>query len=471
MAINALLLHYNNYFNRMIRRPSSGYNSNTSYMGSGGDIYWTILENINFNPADGVETSLIIGKGEIPSSAHTHLDTYDYLVIYDTTLSTTKNIVSRWFITDRDRTRDGQYKFSLRRDVVMDNLDVVQNSVTFVEKATLANTTDPLLYNNENMTYNQIKQSETPLKDSTGCGWVVGYIPQDAFTSAPKQIMKDVVFHSTADYNQSLANWSYYNLTQFSTNREIWTVSGNLNKQIILDTVEHWPRQDAHGTIVPEAYRSGKLYVPKNGTVTAVAESSVSSGVTANHVTAQLNPSFGCTGVASSMPSNSTLWSNFDTLMANMGIGGSIHTVTTSQLATLVGLNSKIFHDTDTDAYYRIRLVNVNAADSSSLDSSTTGVTTFMTALNNAITRTYTVSSLTVNVVGNYVPENVVIGYNGVGYQLVLEQVFTYAGVEIDSVRNHVADAPYDMFCIPYSDTKKLKIDNKKGAKCSFYLL
>lgn len=39
---------------------------------------------------------------------------------------------------------------------------------------------------------------------------------------------------------------------------------------------------------------------------------------------------------------------------------------------------------------------------------------------------------------------------------LTLSQATRTASVEIDTTRNHVLDAPYDIFCIPYSDTKKV---------------
>ena len=75
------------------------------------------------------------------------------------------------------------------------------------------------------MTYNQIKQSETLLKDSTGCGWVVGYIPQNAF-STPKSINKNVVLYSSAYIEvNGMSNWSYYAACSLSSAGEIWASS------------------------------------------------------------------------------------------------------------------------------------------------------------------------------------------------------------------------------------------------------
>ena len=91
---------------------------------------------------------------------------------------------------DENRTRNGQYKIGLRRDVIVDNYEAVMNAPCFIEKGMIDNPDDPLIFNKENMTYNQIKVSEKILTDTTGCAWIVGYIPQDY--NSQKQISKNV---------------------------------------------------------------------------------------------------------------------------------------------------------------------------------------------------------------------------------------------------------------------------------------
>lgn len=124
--------------------------------------------NINFNPSDGVRTSLVI---------NTNSDDFTYLLVVD---PATNNIVSRWFIVEGDRNLQGQYTFSLKRDSIADNFNDVLSAPTFIEKANLRESGNPLLFNKEGMTYNQIKKEETPLKDKTGVAWLVGYILQDS---------------------------------------------------------------------------------------------------------------------------------------------------------------------------------------------------------------------------------------------------------------------------------------------------
>ena len=96
MTTSLFLIQYNNYFNRQVRRPNSYINRTTSYIsGSSGIGAYLSLTDVNFNPADGVETSLILGKGEVLTVGQ-ELDTYDYVLVYDNTkVLNTDNIISR----------------------------------------------------------------------------------------------------------------------------------------------------------------------------------------------------------------------------------------------------------------------------------------------------------------------------------------------------------------------------------------
>lgn len=77
MATDIVLLHYNNYFNRQIKVAGNVLSDYTSE-----DIYYSSVSVVNFNEADGVSTSLILGKGELPTASKA-LDSYDYLLVVD----------------------------------------------------------------------------------------------------------------------------------------------------------------------------------------------------------------------------------------------------------------------------------------------------------------------------------------------------------------------------------------------------
>lgn len=72
----ALLLHYNNYFNRTIKRLET----KNEYQDA--DHAYGLCNHINFNPGDGITTSHIFGFGANQTSLFDG-EEYDYLVIYD----------------------------------------------------------------------------------------------------------------------------------------------------------------------------------------------------------------------------------------------------------------------------------------------------------------------------------------------------------------------------------------------------
>lgn len=469
MSIDIVLLHYNNYFNRQIKVAGT---TEADYLSE--DIYYTTVSLVNFNPSDGVSTSLILGKGELPTPSK-DLDTYDYLLVVDSE-DTNRTVLSRWFILDRDRTRDGQYQFTLRRDVIADNYDAVKGSTTFVEKGIISDTTNPLLYNKENATFNQIKQGETLLKDSTGCGWVVGYIPQDAFNT-PKIVSKDVELVSTADITvNGISTWTYYPASSMATSREIWA-SSSLSKQIILKTKEHLPAyvNSYAGINWPEHKIKGKIYVPQGGTVSGEIVSTTESygdwsGVTVNVNTGAPSVSvFNAKDLANNMPSDSTLWDYADTVLDDQGVGSNVVIKESAVIDSMLALEGQTIKDTATDEYYKIHITNVTAASGmTGLDESLASTTTLINRINNDIISSWSTGGVQYNTNGStYRKSDVQLGYNGNGYQIELTQQFTFASVEIDSNRNHVVDAPYDMFCIPYSDTKSMRVTSSDTVLCS----
>lgn len=160
MAQNLYLLHYNNYFNRQLKRLETIEEYNQYLIAE-------TIPNINFNPNDGVNTEQILNWDH---------ENPDYIIVEDDKTGA----LSRWFVVDSQRLRNGQYKMSLKRDSVADHLDNVMSAPCLVEKGYLPEG-DPFIFNNEGQAYNQIKTNETLLKDKTGVPWIIGYIPSDAF--------------------------------------------------------------------------------------------------------------------------------------------------------------------------------------------------------------------------------------------------------------------------------------------------
>ena len=72
-----LLLHYNNYFNRIIKKKDTIADYKSA------DINYKEVSNINFNPGDGVATSLVLGLGQTGEIFDAN-EEFDYLVAYET---------------------------------------------------------------------------------------------------------------------------------------------------------------------------------------------------------------------------------------------------------------------------------------------------------------------------------------------------------------------------------------------------
>ena len=155
-----LLSGYNNYLNRTLKYEETI----ADYIDKSDAITFS---GINFNPNDEVTTEQILNVGDY--------NTFDYLIVQD---QESGNISSRWFVIDKTRIRNGQWKLSLRRDVVADYWNIIKVSPCFIEKAIL-NYDDPRIFNSEDMTFNQIKTNEKLIKDKSGCPWIIGYYAKD----------------------------------------------------------------------------------------------------------------------------------------------------------------------------------------------------------------------------------------------------------------------------------------------------
>lgn len=104
----------------------------------------------------------------------------------------------------------GQYHLILHRDVLADNWDKILSSDCFIEKATLQSS-DPLIFNEENMTANQIKKQHNLIKDKSNIPWLVLYYAKniDAAQSHGTVNVNDPNDVSVIDINSTLAGWQY----------------------------------------------------------------------------------------------------------------------------------------------------------------------------------------------------------------------------------------------------------------------
>ena len=151
---------FNNYYNRIIKR----YDTIAEY----GDPIAT-QTNCNFVHGDGVNASFTLNKGTAL------LDTPDYCVVLDYNSN-----ISRWFVINSFKSRNGQDVLTLRRDLIADfYADVINYSPCLIRKGYVPNT-NPLVFQDEGVQYNKIKKDEILIKDNSNCSYIVGFISKNA---------------------------------------------------------------------------------------------------------------------------------------------------------------------------------------------------------------------------------------------------------------------------------------------------
>lgn len=203
MKYNLYLLSYNNYNNRQVKKLDSINDYN-----NGGYILNSV-PNANFEYGDGLASQVLINSSYVSVEP-------DYLLVEDIDSRVidgeghlVSSSFSRWFIIDSELIRGNQYQFTLKRDIWVDHYDLCMNSTYFIERGYVQDNSD-LIFNNENQQYSQIKKSQTPLYDETGCPWIVGYIPK-VLNKTTDTTINSVVRPDSADYVvNGIENWAYW---------------------------------------------------------------------------------------------------------------------------------------------------------------------------------------------------------------------------------------------------------------------
>lgn len=412
------LLHYNNYYNRIVKKESTlaGYLLDAYLLDS--------FDGVNFVDNDGVNTTYVCNTDTNP----------DYIVVANGDV-----ITSRWYVIEKSILRNGQYRFTLRRDVIVDAYESTVSAPCFIEKATLQKN-DPLIFNGEDMTVNQIKTSEFALKDETGCAWVVGYIPKDSFKGdeASRTVKGDVILDggATADITvENLTDWDY---NQYATGTKFkGALSGNTLYAVFASNTVASPSapwgagiyqdnskpsyySNNDGRIPGLPLQSGTFYLEPNGTV--------SVGTISNNWRNEVWK--GTTGLQ-------------DELKKAVGTAYPYEEI------NFQNLNGKIIYESASGLYRRI-IVHSTQKNNNNL-TITSNYPNLYNLMNSNCNKTGTKWKMT----GSPGYGSFMAQYSYIEYTITYEQIFSNASVIISAPENryHLEDQPYDMFCIPYSDT------------------
>lgn len=171
-------------------------------MCGGNVLYPNPMTDVNFIPGDGVITT--------PDAFNWDGDNPDYILVVDEN----GEIDSRWFVVESVRLRNGQYKMSLCRDLLADYWENIASAPIYLEKG-FCGVNDNFIFNDEQITINQIKNREELLKDKTQSAWIVGYCaPTNKDENGdPTAEDIDVVYGVNNGYDfyaPTLQDWDFY---------------------------------------------------------------------------------------------------------------------------------------------------------------------------------------------------------------------------------------------------------------------
>ena len=425
--MNLYILKYNNYYNRTIKKEDSLADYLQYQLGN-------VIQGVSFNPGDGIATQQVVNLTE------------DQIGDYLLAVNEYNEIDSRWFILDCRRERTGQYTLTLRRDLVTDNYTTIINAPCFIEKATLDDA-DPFIYNSEDMTFNEIKKSETLLKDETGIPWIVGFLEsnQDVNVSIPAQ---DVSIYQTVS---DITTWEFYKYKdeEFVPALSRMTLILNIGNDDRDRTYRYYMEEDGLGTVpsdLADQYVNGSGYV-------FLPKSNASSQLYWYGPNSNLDYGYGVNRTAAgAYDIHRKLKANWDTI--NLLYKSYVPYHTEEETEEFRNLNGKIIYDDTTSTFYKVTL---EYGDSVTKTADITSGSLFEHLKNDLLNLPAGIPNSPFfgqeYITGNGGKNNFSSEYVYKPYKIKLSviNVNTY-DLNITTNRPHLSDAPYDMFCIPYGE-------------------
>ena len=421
-SITYLFENFNNYYNRIIKRFDiiDDYISNSTDYAVRGNDNNVLFENkgpVNFNVNDGITATIRYNYD--PNQRWQP----DYVVICEMD----KTIMSRWFVMEAQRTRQGQYVITLRRDVIADNYNRVIEAPTFIEKATLSRGSK-FIFNPENMTYNQIKKDdEVLLKDSSNSAWIVGYVasPQanEDDTVVTAKISHDIDIVTTLNKEAWLQN-----TTRTIYNSNNYQLDCLAEGQSLYNQIYKYTFDIAGANCDTDPYgRHPNTYAYREKNSASATRANILDYVKKNQIESQaktLLDSSILTNKLISVDETSLYWNNNNKLI--QFVDGSIYQI--SVKTSTVNQGRTILIESNTGALYQSLLNMSNTVFQSGHGTSNPY---FLNIVGNVTTISYVLTPVS----GQYLEFKTTISIQ----------------------RKELNDAPYCMFCIPYNQITYFK--------------
>ena len=418
------LERFNNYFNRIlkVKETFEEYIKGRSYF---------ITPRINVDIQDGLQMEQIVNWAE------------DWTPDYALLMSDDNKILSKWFIIEWTKIRFKQYKAILKSDVLANYRESVLTAPIFVEKAMLK-ANDPLIFNNEGMTYNQIKTKEALLKDKTNIGWIVGYYAQNTKDATSKTITTEFSYIEGSETVTPIEDLNPNIVINFGNDSQptyAKQYSGSL--QMIEQESYRWNLE----TRTRLNLLSSQFFKTTRGLdirLFNLSETDFSKGLKVLWKGKESDRNAFKNGILNNIENNTRELEAI--INANFGsyIENSVDKESIEELENMV-VESE-------GKKYRLSVFTGGARQENvNLYSSEEITKNYINALKEGIERFYYDNSST--------NPAILIGFNQSAYVIKatpVNETKETLEVTINNNRNHCNDAPYDMFCIPYDRTNKL---------------
>ena len=418
--MNILLLQFKNYFDRKIKRFENLSDYMSYQLGS-------TFTGVNFIPGDGVETELILNFDTAT------LGTPDYLIAAETSEEFT-----RWFVMNSERTRKGQTKFKLRRDLVAEEIEGIKDATSMVKQG-YCEWGNVAFFNKEPISVNSIQKSKDYLIDGSVSGWLVAYLPKHTGDSSWEDtVVKFGTSKTNGQYSfdsVSAAKTAMGELQSYiGGTMEVYQGVNSSAEQVKLNRYDYF-LQNA-GAWSPEVVTATNYHSRFYGD-SSKAKAAMKAGAQAI----------------------------YSTLSARMTPSNCTYKGYTSVMSTITKYNGTTFTDTSTGLVYKATLSLVEESRDDIYVSSNNNsdlYTLFLKAANGVDSTLGCYSPSVSNI--NWAPIRTRGAKNyriSVTVQQLSDTVYSWT---IDKTRRQTKDAPYDCICMPYRNDGSVagyRIDDK----------
>lgn len=440
-----VLATFNNYFTRKVRNirdlAGTSYTDVVNYLVTN-VIPYQAIDGINFKYKDGVNTRLV--SLEVPNQAYS-ADMFNYVFVF----GSDKVLKHCWFIMEAMLDSGTKHTFTLKRDLVVDYFSDIKTLPVFVQKGLLQDN-DPMIYNKEGMSFNQIKISQTLLKErNQDTPWIVLYL--NSSFSENKTITANPYSNRYVDIDQfnihfidstnPTAGAKFYNLNK---PLEVCACS-NQDRMMMASTLRHWYHAEMNYIWDVDGFKYISTFTTSNyvGLDNNKQFTKLSEGVFASEA---MRKKYG----KKISKYESSINNGLNILFAS-GEEKEISLVSGDQFFDLLNLRDKIVYSSSLNKYFKVTDLNFLKTHKKEKTLTANGNTAALrNAVRMACEEACEEAGTTFNEKGE--PYKTIITYD----EYVLNIIEVDAEGEIKTTlfntRNRLSDAPYDMVCIPFSE-------------------